>query len=96
MFFAMFLLDAAGNISSEFINNIPIHLIDIITTIAISIANILSIFFVFIPLLFAKVVFMLIKFSLLKVKYQNTRTTIAIKNTYSISVSVMLNISPTK
>lgn len=96
MFFAMFLLDAAGNISSEFINNIPIHLIDIITTIAISIANILSIFFVYIPLLFAKVVFMLIKFSLLKVKYQNTRTAIAIKNTYSISVSVMLNISPTK
>lgn len=96
MFFAIFLLDAAGNISNEFINNIPIHLIDTITTIAINIANILSIFFVFIPLLFASVVFILIRCSLLNAKYQNTSTTIAIINTYNISESVILNISPTK
>ncbi len=46
-FFAMFLLDAAGNISKELINNIPIHLIDIITIIAINTTNILSISFMF-------------------------------------------------
>ena len=45
----MFLLDAAGRISSEFISKIPIHLIEIITTIAIKITKMLSIFLVLIP-----------------------------------------------
>ena len=95
MFFAIFLLDAAGNINNEFISSIPIHLIDTITTIAINTANILSIFLVFIPLLFASALLILIKCNLLNVKYQDTSTTIAIKNTYNISWSVILKISPT-
>ena len=53
MFFAIFLLDAAGRINNEFINKIPIHLIDIITIIAIIITKILSIMVALIPLLFA-------------------------------------------
>lgn len=43
MFFAIFLLDAAGSINNELINKIPIHRIDIITITAISITKILSI-----------------------------------------------------
>ena len=92
----MFLLEAAGSINNEFINSIPIHLIEIITIIAINTTNILSIFFTFIPLLFAKVLFMLITFNLLNVKYQNAITAINAKNKYNISVLLMLKISPTK
>ena len=62
MFLAIFLLDAAGKISKELISNIPIHLIDIMTIIAINTTNILSIIFVFILLLFANVEFMLTTF----------------------------------
>ena len=84
MFLAIFLLEAAGKISSELISNIPIHLIEIITITAISTTNILSIFFTLIPLLLAKVLLMLMTFSLLNVKYQNAYTKIAAKNTYNI------------
>ena len=96
MFFAMFLLAAAGKISNELINNIPIHLIEIITIIAINTTKMLSINFVLTPLLFAKVVLILVTFNLLKVKYQNTATAINAKNKYNISVELILKISPTK
>ena len=92
----MFLLDAAGNISKELINNIPIHLIDIITIIAINTTNILSISFMFIPLLFANEVFILITFNLLNVKYQKHNTDINVKNKYTISAFVILKMSPTR
>ena len=72
MFLAIFLLDAAGKISNELINNIPIHLIEIITIIAINTTNMLSINLVFTPLLLANDVFILVTFSLLNEKYQNT------------------------
>ena len=96
MFLAIFLLDAAGKISKELISNIPIHLIDIMTIIAINTTNILSIIFVFILLLFANVEFMLTTFSLLNVRYQNTPTVINANSKYTISLFVMLNMSPTK
>ena len=92
----MFLLDAAGNISKELINNIPIHLIDIITIIAINTTNILSISFMFIPLLFANEVFILITLNLLNVKYQKHYTDINVKNKYTISTFVILKMSPTR
>ncbi len=38
-YFDIFLLEAAGKIISEFISNIPTHLIDIITIIAINTAK---------------------------------------------------------
>ena len=96
MFLAIFLLDAAGKISKELISNIPIHLIDIMTIIAINTTNILSIIFVFILLLFANVEFMLTTFSLLNVRYQNTPTVINANSKYTISLFVILNMSPTK
>ena len=95
IFLATFLLEAAGNISNEFISKIPINLIEIITIIAINTANTLSIVLVFTPLLLANVVFILVTFNLLNVKYQNAITAINAKNKYNISVLLMLNISPT-
>ena len=92
----MFLLDAAGKINNELINNIPIQRIDIITIIAINTTKTLSINFVLIPLLLARASFMLNTFNLLNVKYQNAITAINAKNKYNISVLLMLNISPTK
>ena len=96
MFLAMFLLEAAGKISRELISKIPIQRIEIITITAINTTNMLSINFVFTPLLLAKVVFMLSTFSLLKVKYQNTNTAINANNKYNISVLLILKVSPTK
>ncbi len=92
----MFLLDAAGKISNELINNIPIQRIDIITITAINTTKILSINFVLTPLLFASASFMLSKFNLLNVKYQKASTATNAKNKYNISVLLMLNMSPTK
>lgn len=92
----MFLLDAAGKISNELINNIPIQRIDIITIIAINTTKTLSINFVLTPLLFASASFTLSTFNLLNVKYQNTNTAINAKNKYNISVLLMLSMSPTR
>ena len=66
MFLEIFLLDAAGNIKSEFIIKIPTHLIEIITTIAIITINKSSINLTLIPLLLASELFILIANNLLK------------------------------
>lgn len=61
-------------------SKIPIHRMEIITITAIKTTKILSINFVFIPLLLAKVELILLTFNLLNVKYQNTPTAINAKN----------------
>jgi hypothetical protein len=95
MFIDIFLAEAAGKISKALISKIPIHLMDSVTTKAIIMANTSSITRTDILVLLAKVGLTLMAFSLLMAMNQNTIVATNIISKYTISVDLILNISPT-